>query len=356
MRMPHSRSSGIAARRCPCWCLPVGKSGSKPGQQHCAPGRPGPRPRGRSERRCPRRTQVPTATATEPVATLVVGRSLRPFAARVRGPQTDSVGGFQHAQAHRIGLAMDAIEFFQPDWTRRPVVEVKAHRIARFVGAALVVTWPVLTAAPVPSASADPCPDVEAMFARGTGEPPGVGGVGQAFVDALRSQVGGRSMGVYPINYEASADFGAGMDFALTVVGGIRDASGHIESMTANCPNTRMVLGGFSQGAVVSGFVTSAVVPDGVPVALVPAPMPPEVAKHVAAVALFGKPSDEFMRDVGAPPIVIGPLYVPKTIDLCAPGDTICDGAPVGPPGPAHAAYPANGMVGQAATFAANRL
>ena len=251
---------------------------------------------------------------------------------------------------------MNTTKFFRADRTRPVVVDVTARRITRFLGAAALATWTVLTVGPTPPVSADPCPDVEVVFARGTGEPPGVGGIGQGFVDAMRSQAGGRSVGVYPVNYPASSDFSGGVDFAETVIEGIRDATGHIESMTANCPNTRMVLGGFSQGAVVSGFVTSAVVPDGVPVALVPAPMPPEVAKHVAAVALFGKPSDQFMRDVGAPPIVIGPLYVPKTIDLCAPGDTICDGAPVGPPGPAHAVYPANGMVGQAATFAANRL
>jgi hypothetical protein len=251
---------------------------------------------------------------------------------------------------------MNTIKFFQADRTRRLVVDVIARRIARVLGAAVVTTWAVLTVAPVPSASADPCPDVEVVFARGTGEPPGVGGVGQAFVDSLRSQAGSRSVGVYPVNYQASADFGAGMDFARTVVDGIRDASAHVESMAANCPKTRMVLGGYSQGAVVAGFVTSAVVPEGVPAGLVPPPMPPDMANHVAAVALFGKPSDQFMRDVGAPPIVIGPLYAAKTTDLCADGDTICNGADVGPPNGAHALYTVNGMMGQAAAFAASRL
>jgi hypothetical protein len=84
--------------------------------------------------------------------------------------------------------------------------------------------------------------------------------------------------------------------------------------------------------------------------------MPPEVADHVAAVALFGKPSDGFMRDVGGPPAAIGPLYAAQTIDVCAPGDTICNGAPVGAPSAAHALYAVNGMVGQAASFAASRL
>jgi hypothetical protein len=197
---------------------------------------------------------------------------------------------------------------------------------------------------------------VDVVFARGTSEPPGVGGVGQAFVDSLRSHVGARSVGVYGVDYPAGNDFGGGIEFALTVVDGIRDAGAHVESTAANCPNTRMVLGGYSQGAVVAGFVTAAVVPEGVPASAVPAPMPPDVANHVAAVTLFGKPSDQFMRDVGAPPIAIGPLYAAKTIDLCAPDDTICNGAAPGSPGIAHALYPVNGMVDQAAAFAASRL
>jgi hypothetical protein len=231
-----------------------------------------------------------------------------------------------------------------------------ARRIARFLGALVVTSWAALVSAPVPVALAQPCPDVEVAFARGSAEPPGVGGIGQAFVDAMRAQVGGKSIDVYPINYPASTDFASGIDFALTVVAGIRDAADHIQATAANCPSTRIVLGGFSQGAVVAGFVTSAVIPDGVPAALVPQPMPPEVADHVAAVALFGEPSDNFMRDAGAPTVVIGPLYVPKTISLCADGDTICNGAPPGPPNGAHGSYGVNGMVNQAAEFAAKRL
>ena len=59
----------------------------------------------------------------------------------------------------------------------------------------------------IPYASADPCPDVEVVFARGKTEAAGVGGIGQAFVDALRSRLGDRSVGVYAVNYPASRDF-----------------------------------------------------------------------------------------------------------------------------------------------------
>lgn len=236
---------------------------------------------------------------------------------------------------------------------------LSARQLARVLSTAVMTAGALMLGAPVPSASAQPCPDVEVVFARGTSEPPGVGGVGQAFVDAVRSQAGTRSVGVYPVNYAASADFGDRINFARTVVDGIRDAGTHVETMAANCPNTRIVLGGFSQGAAVAGYVTAASIPEEVPAEFrpfIPNPMPPEVADHVAAVALFGKPSGQFMSDIGAPPIVIGPLYTAKTIDLCAPDDTICNGAPVGGPSIAHALYSVNGMVGQAADFVAGRL
>jgi cutinase len=232
------------------------------------------------------------------------------------------------------------------------------RQISRFVIAALVVAGGLLCA-PIPIAAAQPCSDVEVVFARGTGEPPGVGGIGEPFVDSLRSQVGAKSLDVYPVNYEASSDFSDRVQFAQSVVDGIKDAGGHIQSTAANCPNTRIVLGGFSQGAAVAGFVTSASIPAGIPaeyLPFLPKPMPPEVAKHVAAVTLFGKPSAEWLQSYGAPAVVIGPLYAPKTIDLCAPGDTICDGSAGGGPSFAHAEYPAIGMTAQAADFAVRHL
>jgi cutinase len=222
------------------------------------------------------------------------------------------------------------------------------------VCAASVMAGFAAPSAAAPPASADPCPDVEVVFARGSGEAPGVGGVGQAFTDSLRGDVGGRSLTIYPVNYPASTDFG-NPDFPSTVIDGIRDATSHIESMTANCPNTKEVLGGYSQGAAVAGYATSAAVPAGVPASAVPPPMPPGIANHVAAVALFGTPSGQFLNKYHAPALVIGPLYQPKLIQLCAPGDSICgDGDGSDPL--AHVSYPVNGMTGQAAEFASNHL
>jgi cutinase len=232
------------------------------------------------------------------------------------------------------------------------------RQIAYFVVAAFL-TFAGLLSAPIPIASAQPCPDVEVVFARGTSEPPGVGGIGGPFVDALRTAVGDRSLNVYPVNYAASSDFSDRIQFAESVVDGIKDAGNHIQATAANCPKTRIVLGGYSQGAAVAGFVTSASIPSGIPseyVQFLPKPMPPEVANHVAAVVLFGKPSNQWLQNYGAPAITIGPLYAAKTDDLCAAGDTICNGDPGGTPSLAHTEYPVNGMTAQGANFAASHL
>nr|WP_232064669.1 cutinase family protein [Mycobacterium cookii] len=231
-------------------------------------------------------------------------------------------------------------------------------QIGRVLLAALVILGGLL-GAPTQVSAAQPCPDVEAVFARGTGEPAGVGGIGEPFVDELRTAVAPKSLDVYPVNYEASSNFSDRVEFAQSVVDGIKDASNHIEATAANCPKTRIVLGGYSQGAVVSGFVTSAAVPAGIPaeyVSFLPKPMPPEIANHVAAVTLFGKPSAAWLQNYGAPTITIGPLYAPKTLDLCAAGDTICNGDSGALPTFAHASYPANGMTAQAAGYAASHL
>jgi cutinase len=199
--------------------------------------------------------------------------------------------------------------------------------------------------APVPSASAQPCPDVEVVFARGTTEDPGVGPTGQAFVDSLRSRIGTKSMGVYPVDYPATTNF-------PTAISGVQDASAHVEATARNCPNTNLVLGGFSQGAAVMGFVTANVIPDGAPEG-VPNPMPPDVADHVAAVALFGTPNDRFMHAIGQPDVTVGPMYTAKTIDLCVPDDFVCS---QGRDFNAHMQYVDSGMVDQAAAYTANQI
>ena len=226
----------------------------------------------------------------------------------------------------------------------------------RFVGrvfgvVAAVATSAILTSvAGMPAAAAEPCSDVQVIFARGTFEPAGVGVTGQAFVDALTGKLGGKSVDVYPVNYPASLDFATAAD-------GVIDASNKVRDVAASCPNTKMVLGGYSQGAAVVAYSTEDAVPPGfnLPDGIT-GPMAPEVANHVAAVALFGKPSSGFLQMIytGAPPITVGRLYTGKTTDLCIPEDNVC--SPTGSDNGAHTLYAVNGMTAQAADFAARRV
>lgn len=187
----------------------------------------------------------------------------------------------------------------------------------------------------VPHASAS-CPGVEVVFARGTDEPPGVGKVGGAFVSSLREQTR-KSVGAYGVNYPASKDF-------LAAANGANDASAHIQQMAANCPGTKLVLGGYSQGAAVVDIVTAAPV-SGLGYRQ---PLPPGAADHVAAVALFGNPSGRAGQLMSA----LSPNFEGKTIDLCNPGDPICSS---GMQWSSHLGY-VPGLTNKAATFVASRV
>jgi cutinase-like protein len=202
-----------------------------------------------------------------------------------------------------------------------------AHRVlslavAALLAAALVIApaaTPFPIAALIPSASAA-CPDAEVVFARGREEPPGVGAVGDALVNSLRGKTR-MSVGVYGVNYPANISTGSGAN----------DMSAHVQSMARSCPNTRMVLGGYSLGAEVVDRAMWA-------------GLPPGVDQHIAAVALFGNGSRR-----------LAPAFAGKTIDQCAPGDPIC-GRGTNWPSHLQPSYIDSGLVDQAASFVAGKL
>ena len=200
--------------------------------------------------------------------------------------------------------------------------------------AALVAATAVVLGPGATTAQAQGCPDIEVIFARGTDDTPGLGRVGGAFVDSLRGKVGGRSVNAYAVNYPASFDF-------LAAAGGANDASRQVQFMMANCPGTRMVLGGYSQGAAVIDII--AAVP--FPAVGFTNPLPPNAPDFVAAVAVFGNPTAK----VGLP-MTASPVWGTRSIDLCTVGDPVCsDGDSV----PAHSAYVSSGLTNEAASFVA---
>lgn len=213
--------------------------------------------------------------------------------------------------------------------------------------AAVMLLAPVVSpwdsAAPLPTASAAPCPEVEVVFARGRFEPPGTGRIGQAFVDALRSKTS-KNVGFYAVNYPA--------DYQVDL--GANDMSKHIQYMANNCPDTRLVLGGYSLGAAVTDLVLAA--PS--PVFGYKNPLPLGMDGHVAAVALFGNGT----RKVFGPVSDVSPLWGDKTIDMCTPDDPICSDN-MNPEtwvdnwnSHLQAAYIDSGLVDQAASFVAGKL
>jgi cutinase len=219
------------------------------------------------------------------------------------------------------------------------------------LGAATVTVPFLMPLASAPSAAAESCPDVQVVFARGTFEAPGVGAVGQSFVDALQGQLPNKSVDVYAVDYPASLDFARAAD-------GVADASNKVQDVVAKCPKTKVVLGGYSQGAAVIAYITTDKVPPNFELpAGITGPMPKSVASHVSTVALFGKPSTGFlnMLDRNAPPITIGSEYGKKAIDLCADRDPVCSPDGAGDPG-VHGSYADNGMTAQAAAYAAQHV
>ncbi len=231
---------------------------------------------------------------------------------------------------------------------RKPVKARSSTRCARVT--AIVTAFVVIPAAPTVTAEAASCPDVQIVFARGTFEAPGLGAVGQPFSDALITRLPGKSIDVYPVDYPASWHFSTAAD-------GIVDSANRIQRIVAECPDTAIVLGGYSQGAAVAAYTVTDTVPADYPLPPgISGPMPPEVANHIAAVVLFGKPTDGFVDLVqhGSPPIVAGALYVNKTIELCADQDPVC--VPGGTDRSAHSSYKFNGMTDQAAEFAAKEI
>jgi cutinase len=187
------------------------------------------------------------------------------------------------------------------------------HRLtAAALLAGVLLVAPSVGSHAIPTAGADDCPDAEVTFARGTDEPPGPGRVGQALVDSLRQQTG-MNIGVYAVNYKASLT-------QLHTDDGSKDAVAHIKSMADKCPNTPLVLGGYSQGASVVDIVTG----DSVGGLLRGTTLPAQYADMVVAVVTFGNVADRS----GAPITTQSPLLGASALDLCNPSDPICHAGP----------------------------
>jgi cutinase len=202
------------------------------------------------------------------------------------------------------------------------------------VTAAASVPLAVVPALPAGAAS---CSDVDVVFARGTGEQAGVGGVGAALVAGLTARLPGRTVSVHPVNYAASDD-------QASAGPGASEMSDHVAATAAACPSTRFVLGGYSQGASVTDIAL------GIPTLLgLGRRIPTRLAPRVAAVVVFGNPLGITRQSIEKN----SPLYGARSKSFCAKGDPVCgNGVDI----MAHFAYVRDGSTTAAATFAAARV
>ena len=186
-----------------------------------------------------------------------------------------------------------------------------ARSAGRFVGlgaSALLSVAGLLATPAAPKASAFDCPDVEVIFARGTNEPAGLGRVGDALVDSLRQQTGLNIL-PYGVNYAASKLQLHGGD-------GANDTIDRVKKSVETCPNTKIVLGGYSQGASVMDIVA------GVPIGGISwgNKLPPQYANNIAAVVTFGDVADRAGGTLPSQSALLGS----KAADYCNPNDPIC--------------------------------
>jgi cutinase len=181
------------------------------------------------------------------------------------------------------------------------------------------------------------CPDVELVFARGTGEPQGLGIVGRPLAGALAAELPGRTVRSFAVVYAAASN-------QASAGPGATNMSQRVAQVAQACPETQFVIGGYSQGATVTdiaiGIRGVGTRGEAIPAALEP---------RVAAVVVYGNPLGLRRQTIAQ----ASPAFGPKAIEFCNTGDPVCGG---GNTFAAHLAYTRNGTVQDGAEFAARQL
>ncbi|PPQ99094.1 hypothetical protein CVT24_009361 [Panaeolus cyanescens] len=170
------------------------------------------------------------------------------------------------------------------------------------------------------------CPGVKVFFARGTTEVPTLGAVvGPQFASAVRLAVVGKTVDVEGLDYPALVSgYLAGGD-----IGGAIRMANDVTSIANRCPNTKIVMSGYSQGAQVTHRAA--------------ARLSSAIQQRVNAVVTFGDPYER----TSLPGVLQS-----RRKTFCAFGDLICSGQPIILP--AHLGYGADAPA--AAAFIAARI
>ena len=181
------------------------------------------------------------------------------------------------------------------------------------------------------------CSDVELVFARGTGEPQGLGILGRPLEQALADELPNQTVDSFAVVYAAASN-------QRSAGPGATNMTQHIQQVAQSCPETQFVIGGYSQGATVTDIAIG-IRGVGTQGEAIPA----DLRDRVAAVVVFGNPLGIRRQTIAR----AAPEFADRAVEFCAAGDPVCGG---GNNFSAHLAYARNGDVQDGAEFAAGQI
>ncbi|KAF5870952.1 putative cutinase precursor protein [Botrytis fragariae] len=155
-------------------------------------------------------------------------------------------------------------------------------------------------AAPTGSIEARACSDVTVIFARGTTETGTLGTVvGPPFLSALKSALGSSSVTMNGVDYPADVPgFLEGGDPT-----GSKTMASMVTSTLSSCPDTKVVISGYSQGGQLVHNAAKL--------------LPADTTAKISSAVIFGDPDNgDAVQGVSAD----------KTDIICHAGDNICQG------------------------------
>ncbi|KAF8684915.1 Cutinase [Rhizoctonia solani] len=200
------------------------------------------------------------------------------------------------------------------------------YLIAPFVFAACAIGTPIELEA------RQSCSALQLVHIAGTTEI-GLGIVGTPLAAALASS----GVTTKSITYDTSAEY------IVTVAAGAAITTSYLAAQAIACPNQRFVLSGYSKGALVLHSTT----------------LTSNLKSKVASILVFGDPARNINQPwpINNPSVDLSPKDGSSSsqniASFCNTGDLFCTIPGVSLP--AHLAYPTDGSIGVAATFAKAR-
>ncbi|PNS15139.1 hypothetical protein CAC42_8140 [Sphaceloma murrayae] len=189
------------------------------------------------------------------------------------------------------------------------------------------------TGSTVNELSNGPCRAVTFIFARGSTEPGNIGSsVGPPTCDGLKSRLGANNVACQGVGSPYTAGLGDNSLPSGTTQAAITEGARLFNLAATKCPQTKIVGGGYSQGAAVIHGVART--------------LSTTVQNRVAGLVTYGDTRKAQDRNM------IPPFPSSKTLIICNAGDGVCTGTLVVTA--AHLAY--QGTVGTAVNFLVGKV